>query len=363
MRIFTAAVAVAALATGTTAALAADADGKWISGELYGEIQNDGVYSADDDSEANDLYMKIESATRLHLTPQLRLEAGLVFEPVQDADPGDDRWFEDHGLYAETLQAVYEGDGWFVNAGKFIPVFAFEPDAFPGLYGDTLAESYELVERVGFGGGAEFAVPDVATFALTAAVFKRDTSFLNDSAFTRRDRLHESDGGPGNTDGLENFSLAFDVKDIAAAPGLLVRASLLRQGRGEGDSKTQWAYGLGAVYEYQVNDALTVAPMVDWVHSEDALGVEGPESVEGAEEDYLTAGVSVGYNSWNAVAIGGWRWDDQPGAPDTDDRFIQFSAGYEFENGIAVQAGWMHFDADGSDSETIGAQVSYGFEF
>lgn len=74
-------------------------------------------------------------------------------------------------------------------------------------------------------------------------------------------------------------------------------------------------------------------------------------------------GLGLVRGPWNAAVTGGRRTDSQPGQPDTDDTFVQLSGGYDFENGIGVQAGWLRIDQAGLVTQTVGGLVSYGIEF
>ena len=75
-----------------------------LEGEILIEIENDLTFESDDPSaEINDLFATIEAALALNLSQNLSVNSGLTFEPVRDPIPFDDRFFEDHGLYAETL--------------------------------------------------------------------------------------------------------------------------------------------------------------------------------------------------------------------------------------------------------------------
>lgn len=355
-------VAALVVATATPAA-AADSYGKWISGEVSIELQHDNIYNTSDGTAGSDTYATIELGTRLHVTNHLTLELGLTLEPVADLDPAEDRLLSDHGAYVDTLQLRYEDEGWYAHGGKFTAAFGLDQDLFPGIYGDTFAGDYELVERLGVGGGLEIEVPDVAKLELKAAVFTRDSTALSGSVFTGRERLHVSDGGPGNTDLPESFSVALDAAEIEGLPGLALRTSVLRQAAGDGDSSSQWAISFGGAWEIALDDDWTVTPVIDYVHSWDAIGVGAAEGVSGADEDVVTAGVSVAYESWNAALVGGRRWDSQPGAADIRDAFVQVSAGYTFENDIAVDVGWLYLDQDGVTSQGVGLLVAYGLKF
>ena len=91
-----------------------------------------------------------------------------MFEPVQDPDPGDDRFLEDHGLYAEELFVNYETGHFAGYAGKFNPSFGTAWDLAPGIFGTDLAEDYEITERIGLGGALKFGGEGSAARALAS---------------------------------------------------------------------------------------------------------------------------------------------------------------------------------------------------
>lgn len=333
-----------------------------ISGEIGITLQDDYVYDVDGSDDGNDLYLTVEPVVQVHLMEGLYLNAGLTFEPTRDRDFGDDRALEDHGLYVDTLQLVYEWGDNAVYGGKFTAPFGLAHDFVPGLYGDTFTETYELTERLGFGGGTALTT-DVGVIGISGAVFKKDTTDLSRSAFTDRGKLFPEDGGSGNTDSIENVSLTLSLSDVPAAPGLTVQGSALRQGKGEGDAGDTWAFALGAAYEVELENGWTVAPLVEWVHATDALGVNDAAYVDGASEDLVTLGLGVGWGNWGGAVTGGFRSGEQPGGGDSDDSFVQVSAGYTFENGIGLEAGWIHLDEGDVETEAVGAAVTYALAF
>ena len=121
--------------------------------EIDVEIQNDWTFDSDDpDAELNDLFTTTEPAVALHLLPGLSIQSGLVLEPVKDPGPSDDRFFEDHGFFAEQLYLLYETDDFSLHGGKFNLPFGVAWDLAPGVYGTDVAEDfYEQVERIGLG--------------------------------------------------------------------------------------------------------------------------------------------------------------------------------------------------------------------
>lgn len=354
-----AAAAALLAAAAATPAWGADAEGKWISGAVNIEVQYDRVFDATDDSEGGDLFTTTEPEVLIHFTPELYLRAGAVLEPVLDRDE-DNRYFEDHGLYLETLVLAYETESVGAYGGKFTPIFGLH-DFAPGIYGDTFMADYELTERLGFGGKLAGTAEGVGTATLQASVFTLDDSVLSDSAFTRRGRTERSNGGVGNTEGLKNYAIAADLVP-AAAENLNIRLAYVHQAEGQGDPEAQDAFEVGLVYEHEISEELKIVPMIDWVRADGASfdqGISDPEMTQ----DIITTGFALEYGQWFGTLTGGLRFTDQTGGGDPDDKFIQGSVGYLFDIGVAVEAGLIGASVDDTDTVGGGLLVSYGLEF
>ena len=69
------------------------------------------------------------------------LNAVVEVRTTNSPAPGDDRYFEDIGIWAEELYIAYAGEGWQVYAGKFNPRFGQAFDHVPGGVGFTCGDS------------------------------------------------------------------------------------------------------------------------------------------------------------------------------------------------------------------------------
>ena len=79
--------------------------------ELVIEIQNDLTFDSDDpDAELNDLYMTTELDVNTFFAEPLFLNTHFTLEPVEDPDPGQDRYFGDEGAFVENLSLNWEED-------------------------------------------------------------------------------------------------------------------------------------------------------------------------------------------------------------------------------------------------------------
>ncbi|HSR55857.1 MAG TPA: hypothetical protein VLN73_06425, partial [Alphaproteobacteria bacterium] len=111
-----------------------------VKAEIAVELEHDWTTHSDDpDAEIHDTYATIEAGVGVTITEGLSLNSLFVFEPVQDPAPGDDRFFDDHGLYVEELFGEYDGGMFAIRAGKFGQKFGIAWDAAPGIWGTALA--------------------------------------------------------------------------------------------------------------------------------------------------------------------------------------------------------------------------------
>ena len=345
-------------------------------GELSVEFQNDWTYDSDDPAnELNDLFTTTEADLNFFVTKEFFINLHLTLEPVEDPDPGDDRFFEDHGLYVETFNASYETDEFYVFGGKFNPNFSLAFDAAPGIYGTDLAEDdIEISERIGFGGGIAFGddglVPlgsgNVGRHVLSASLYFADTSVFTGSILENRDKVEESDGGPSNTESLESFTVALDGEAIPALPGFRYQLAFARQevervldddGNPETDIDDEYRLSAAAEWAVEVNQQLTITPLVEFVRFWNAGGL-GSE-----DRNYLTASALTEYGPWNLALSYTGRFIDNDAGSDFDDFQFQVSGGYTFENGLQTDVGWKIRDEANIESQTFGAFLTYVFEF
>lgn len=332
-----------------------------LEADVLVEIENDYTVESDDpDAELNDLFATIEPALALRLTRALSIESSLVLEPVRDPGPGDDRVFEDHGLFAEELYLNYETSRFAVYGGKFNPSFGTAWDMAPGIYGVDFAEDYEITERIGGGGALKFGGDGLGgdgfgTHRIALNGYFADTSFLSGSAFTNRGRLDKADGGASNTEDLSSFSLTLDGGGI---PGLPVNyhLGLRHQEGGPGTPEDETGVVAGVNGSFALSPEVTVEPIFENAYIEDFDGTR-------QDRNYLTAGSSVLIGPWNVAASYTGRTIDPPGGGSfTDDQF-QLSGGYAFDFGLTADVGYKYVEESGVESHVLGVLFAYNFDF
>jgi hypothetical protein len=333
---------------------AADKKGP-LKAEISVEIEHDWTTESDDpDAELHDTYATIETGLELSLGNGFAVKSLLVFEPVLDPGPGEDRFFEDHGLYAEELFGEYDGERFAVRAGKFGQKFGIAWDAAPGVFGTDFAEDYELAEQIGLAFDLRIAPKGAGKHVITAGTFFADTTALSDSIITSRGRTKKSDGGAGNTEDLSSFSIALEGEEIPGLPGVMYHLAYINRDSdlpGE-TSETGIAAALGFAFKL---DKVEIKPLIEIVSLDDLGGAPGIDAV------YLTTSVEFVYGPWSFALSRTGRSIEETGLPDVDDSLFQASAGYEFENGIGVNLGWKHTEEAGVESDTVGILLTKSF--
>ncbi|MBI4031940.1 MAG: hypothetical protein HY370_09710 [Proteobacteria bacterium] len=331
-----------------------------MEGSISIELQNDWAYDSDDrSSEVNTMFTTIEPAFVLSLTEHLAIEAALVFEPIQNADPGDDTFFDNEGGYIEELKLTWAEENFSLFAGKYNPPFGMAWDMAPGIWGGDFAEDYETTERIGFGGHVNFGSESAGEHTITAGTYFADTTLLSESVVTRRGELDKSDGGISNTEDFSSFAVALDSANPAGLEGLRTHGAYRHQAAGDADigADDEDSFALGANYEFPVSQRIQGV----------ALG-EGVvvHNVDGGTDDvnYLTTSFTLIIDeAWNIAASWTGREMDISGGADIDDDLFQFSAGYAFENGLRIDAGYRYAEDNGIETRMVGTRLSYGFNF
>jgi len=330
----------------------------YVEGVLDLELGDDWVFSSDDPTaEINDLYFSGALGMKVGLTPIFALNIGITAESVLDPAPSTDRTFGDIGVYVDTLNLEASLGMLTLVAGKYGPSFGSAWDITPGVYGTSFAEDYELSEMIGFGSAVEFETGAAGTIILGGNVFFADTTVLSDSILTSRGRTSLADGGLANTEQLNNFSLTIDGSDIAAMPGFSYNLGYRHLSAGVTETADEDGFVAGVAQEIELSGGDVVVVNGEIAYFTNYGGVSDDDAV------YLTAGLGYVHGPWHGEVAGSLRLIDYSGGGSDDDHLIQVSAGYEFENGIDVSAGYANASEGGVVSHTLGLRLTKSFEF
>lgn len=318
------------------------------SGSLSLEWQTDMTTRADTATdERTDMNGTAELEAKLTLPAWLSLNGVAVLETVRDPAPGNDRYFDDEGLYMEALYLAWERGSYGLKAGKFGQNFGIAWDAAPGIWGTDLAEDYEIAEQMGIGGQVQYSPYPEINFAFSLSTFFADTTILAQSTFAGRGTKSISDGGPGNTEGFDSFAAAFDG-DFA---GVKLHVGLLNRAGDDIGGSSEQGLAIGATGSFTQGE-VSVTPLVEVATLKDKGGVRG------ADTDYLTTAVELG---WKKTTLALALTRRQAGV--VDDSQIQVSLGYSLPYGIGFNVGYRRLDTGGASSDTFGILFDYGIKF
>lgn len=331
-----------------------------IKGELSVEFETDTTFDSDDpDAELTDTYNTTELGVEVTFNRFLSGHGAFTFEPVLDPGPGEDRFFEDQGLYAEELFAnVALGRGVNIFGGKFNPAFGQAWDVAPGVYGVDFAEDYEIAERLGFGASMTRGNTGLGTVTLTGSVYHLDTSGLSRSAFTDRGRTSLADGGASNTEDLDSFALALDAAEVPSLGGANLHFAYRFQHKGMGVDDLEHEHGFVA----GINGSRSMnGVQFDWIGE-----IAHLDNAEGTRDSlwyFTVGGVATFADKYNIAVSYTGRPRDVSGASDLDDMLLQVSAGVELSNGWTLDAGYKYHVEDDVDNHTVGVLLAKSFSF
>lgn len=345
----------------SAAAASADTGYPSFSGSAVFEIQLEhGANSDDPDNERTNTFGRMEVAPKLTLNENMFFDGVLVLEPVRDGVPGEDRFFEDEGVFIEEIKFNYENGPYGVFAGKFNPGFGIAWDYGRGIWSEDFAEDYEITEKLGVGGSYALETADVGTHTVTASTFFSDTSFLTESAVTSRTNVSLEDGGAANTEDFSSFVVSLGGENTGGIENLTYQIAFrhLAEADISTDGKDEQGMAANLGYVFAVSSDIELDTLVEYA---------GINNFDGAIEDRQYAyasGIVRLYKNWN-IALGytARTIDPNDGSADTRDHLVQITGGYDFGNGLTFEAGWKGTEEATIDTDILGGLARYTVEF
>jgi hypothetical protein len=324
-----------------------------------------------------------EAELELQLTRNLSIESTIKLEQVRDR--GGDQFFEDQGVWIEQLLASYRYEGLDLFAGKLNPRFGIAWHFAPGVYGREFAEDYELTERIGFGAAYTLDRPNLGEHRLSASTFFADTSVLSQSAITkpgfsdpateRVNRNRKSFGGASNTEDLSSYAVALEGAAIPFLGGFTYHLGYSDQKQGEDGVSRERGYVAAASYRVDLRNDIAFYPLLEWARFNNFGGNPGETDEDTGEttnpkidRTYLTLSGQLVYRPpesgiWNAAVSWTRRETERDDADQLRDHLFQLSAGYRFVFGLGIDLGWAHIKEDNETSKSVGALITYNYEF
>lgn len=335
-----------------------------IEGSLVFELENDFVFSSEDGDEFRDTFNTTEVSLDVRFNRILSLHTDLTFEAVDNPfrgprNVGENIFFEDHGLFFETLHLQADFDNFSFYGGKINPAFGSAWDVTPGIYGVDLAEDYEIVERIGFGASYTFALDGLGEHTVNAAAYFADTSDLSRSFGTNRGRTDISDGGASNTERIESVAIALDGTDIGSIPGFTYNLGFRFQSAGIGGIDDEIGFAGGAAQELNLTDEIKLALNGELAYFDNFEGSNGE-----TDQFYGTIGAALEYEKWFADAAFSVRdITSNVGGDDFTDLQFQAGIGREVFEKATFEVGYRFLREEDNDTHTIAAFFVYETDF
>jgi hypothetical protein len=278
--------------------------------------------------------------------------ANVVLEEVEPGASGDDNYLDGHGLFVQELTLTWRAGDLFLYGGKFNANFGRAWISIPGIFRKTLTAAYEFTENIGIGAGATVAGGLLSTHHLELAAYCADDTELGHSLFTDRGHVRRRDGGPGNTGGLDSFSLSIDGGRPGELPGLSYHVAYSELARGRGSPERQ----RGAVFSADYSQALGMNTALHV--SMEVAHFSGWEGAD-ARSIFLTPAMELRSGPWAGIAV----WSTQYHTLEGMDDLVELSASYRFRNGLSAYLGWVRRDIGGDRDHEFGMRLLYRREF
>ena len=323
------------------------------------------------DEEVNEMYTHshIELGSRIaegfNIDANLKIEGeagGHSHGGVSRTHDGDSRFFEDHPLIVESLTLTYSKDNFSAYVGKFNPKVGLDYHSFPGLWSYSMIEEYKIAERIGAGFkyGANF--DDFGTHQINISAFHVDTTFLSDSLLDQRGHTSKEDGGLGNTEDFDSYSISLGGKDFYSlnnniAERISYRFGYAHQEAGGAESDQQ-RYSAAIVYKEKFSEGISKTFIIEY------MSIDHYDGEEAHDRSYFTSSLGLKLNSWSFASTYTFVDNDAPEEPDEnhDGKILQISIGYKVAPAAEVYFGFKRADEENEVNERFGLGLKYAFE-
>lgn len=332
----------------------------YFTGEAVFELQTEEGYDSDDkDNERNNTFWRTEVSPKLSFNRHVFMDGLLVMEPVQESDPGDNNFLDNEGVYIQELKLNYNKGPYAFFVGKFNPGFGIAWDYGRGIWSEEFAEDYQIIEKLGVGGSYTLKTEKAGEHKLTASTFFTDTTGLSESVITGRGNVDKDDGGAANTEDFSSFVISLEGDGVAGVKNLYYQLAFRHLAQGDADAEGDDEQGVAATLGY-------VFPVVDNVEMDALLEYANIHHFDAGMEDreYLSGSlVTRFFENWN-VTVGYTKRNVEPeGEVDINDHLLQATGGYDFGNGLTLDAGWLGTEESDVDTNIIGALARYTVGF
>ncbi len=336
-----------------------------------------------------------EIATGLYISPNVSLQSVIHVEPVGEQLPnGTNIGFRYQGAYIEALFANWRAvESLNLFAGKFTAPFGYGHHFFPGVLPMIRAhEIYMIRESVGAGATWTYlSHPTLGEHDLSVAAFFFDTSFVSNTAFTRKPCCIEGferyrrntlqQGGSGNTGNLNNFAIALDGDRMAFLPNFTYHLAMVSRAHGKDGTLREWGWAAGARYlakwtpeistlffgetvEFRNAGGGVVTPGQEFLDDETGVTFTTPDEQLLQRQRFSTLGAQTTYGPWRATAV--WQVNLRKRTPEPvpTQQWVELTVGRELLWGFGIDVGYQYAsnaNDEGVKSRSNGIVSRLGF--
>ena len=275
---------------------------------------------------------------------------------------GTTRVFEDHPLIVESLTLTYSYEDFSVYLGKFNPKVGLDYHSFPGLYSYSMIEEYKIAEKIGAGFKYGANLDDFGSHQLNISAFHVDTTFLSDSILDQRGHTSKEDGGLGNTEDFDSYSISIGGKDFYSLDNNIVERISYRLGYAHQEAGTaesdEERYSASIAYKEKFSEGISKTFIIEYMNIEHYSGEEAHD------RSYFTSSLGLKLNHWSFATTYTFVDNDAPEEPDEDHdgKILQISVGYKVTPDAEVSFGFKRADEENEVNERFGLGLKYSFE-
>ena len=339
----------------------------YTSGESSIDVYNELTFAATDKNErVNDLYLEAKFNFYTYFTKNIYMFNSFLIEPVKDAEYGENRYFDDTGLWWSNLNFNFENDDLLLGIGRGAPNFSTGYATAPGIWGSD--DSYDNL-KVGGKWGAVLApnikIDKVTNFSVSGALFTADNTTLTDSYITQRGVFYREYGGPSNTGDLDSYSLSIDATQIKGVENLVLHGAYMNQRVthlsfdrvnyvSQDSLSNEQRFVVSAFYTFKLNEENVLSPYFEYGNISNSLGLKGNN------KGVTTASLELNSNQWtHSLAYSNVLQTDNTQTTEKDYQ-VSLSTAYLFDNGLEVSLGYQFTNnIDEEKRHVLGTSLSF----
>lgn len=169
--------------------------------------------------------------------------------------------------------------------------------------------------------------------------------------------------------------MALEGAAIPVVEGFTYHFGYSDQKQGVDGVSRERGYVASATYRVELRSDIAFYPLLEWARFRNVAGNPGETDEDTGEttnpridRTYLTLSGQMVYSpqeagTWNAAVSWTRRETERDDADQPRDSLFQLSAGFRFVFGLGIDVGWAQIKEDDETSKSVGAMITYNYEF